>query len=78
MKTLTETRHRSGSGPNETPAVQVNLVKTNPPKLTKEEPMLRKLKNRARQDIADPSHAADDLVEDVARWEDEGGAVVFE
>ena len=30
------------------------------------------------RDIADPSHAANDLVEDVARWEDEGGAVVFE
>ncbi len=51
MTALTGTRHRSGSGPNETPAVQVNLVKTYPPKLTKEEPMLRKLKNRARQAV---------------------------
>lgn len=30
------------------------------------------------RDVADPSDAANDLMEDVVRWEDEGGAVVSE
>ena len=30
------------------------------------------------RDVVDPSYAANDVMEDVARWEDEGGAAVPE
>lgn len=32
----------------------------------------------AERDVADPSDAANNLTEDVVRWEDEGGAVLSE